>query len=47
MEIAYVPVVGTRYLVPFKFSIPTPLGQATLEATQFVVSRTPLAAKTQ
>ncbi|WKA32188.1 DUF3108 domain-containing protein [Bradyrhizobium roseum] len=41
MEIAFVPIAGTRILVPFRMSIPTPLGQAMLEATSFVTSATP------
>ena len=48
IEIAFVPVAGTRILVPFRMRIPTPLGPATLEATQFVTQATPpRVAKTQ
>ena len=48
IEIAFVPVAGTRILVPFWMRIPTPLGPATLEATQFVTQATPpRVAKTQ
>jgi hypothetical protein len=36
IEIALAPIAGTRYLVPFRMVIPTPLGTAMLEATQFV-----------
>ena len=36
MEIAFVPIAGTRILVPFRMTIPTPFGPAMLEATQFV-----------
>ncbi len=36
MEVWLVPVAGTRVLVPFRFSVPTPLGLGVLEATQFV-----------
>ena len=36
MEIAFVPVAGTRILVPFRLVIPTPFGTAMLEATQFI-----------
>jgi hypothetical protein len=36
MEVALAPVSGTRMLVPFRFSVPTPLGQGILQATQFV-----------
>jgi hypothetical protein len=35
MEVAMVPVAGTRVLVPFRIVIPTPLGNAMLQATQF------------
>jgi Protein of unknown function (DUF3108) len=41
IEIAFVPVAGTRILVPFWMRIPTPLGPATLEATQFITQATP------
>ncbi|MGE3147647.1 MAG: DUF3108 domain-containing protein [Pseudorhodoplanes sp.] len=44
MELWFVPVAGTRVLVPFRFSVPTPLGLGVLEATQFV---TVAVAKTQ
>ena len=35
MEVWLVPVAGTRVLVPFRFSVPTPMGLGVLEATQF------------
>ena len=35
IEIAFVPIAGTRILVPFRMTIPTPFGPAVLEATQF------------
>lgn len=41
IEIAFAPIAGTRILVPFWMKIPTPLGQAMLEATQFVTTATP------
>jgi hypothetical protein len=41
MEIALVPIAGTRFLVPFRTVIPTPLGTAVLEATHFVTQATP------
>jgi hypothetical protein len=41
MEIAFVPIAGTRILVPFRMSIPTPLGLAMLEATSFVTNAMP------
>jgi hypothetical protein len=48
IEIAFVPIAGTRVLAPFRMTIPTPFGQAMLEATQFVTSATPpRVAKTQ
>jgi len=48
MEITLVPIAGTRVLVPFRLSIPTPFGPAVLEATQFnTVAVPPRVAKTQ
>jgi hypothetical protein len=48
IEIAFAPVAGTRVLVPFRMSVPTPLGTAVLEATQFITQATPpRVAKTQ
>jgi hypothetical protein len=48
IEIAFAPVAGTRILVPFRMVIPTPLGVAMLEATQFITQATPpRVAKTQ
>ena len=48
IEITFVPIVGTRVLVPFRMVIPTPLGTAMLEATSFVTQATPPhVAKTQ
>jgi Protein of unknown function (DUF3108) len=48
IEIAFAPVAGTRILVPFWMKIPTPLGPALLEATQFITQATPPhVAKTQ
>ena len=45
---AFVPIAGTRLLVPFRMTIPTPLGQAMLEATSFVTTAAPpRVAKTQ
>jgi uncharacterized protein DUF3108 len=41
MEIAFAPLLGTRILVPFRLVIPTPLGIAMLEATQFITTATP------
>lgn len=46
MEIWLAPVTGTRLVVPFRISVPTPLGDAVVEATQFqVIARTPASAK--
>ncbi len=48
IEIAFAPVAGTRILVPFRIVIPTPLGTAMLEATQFITQASPpRIAKTQ
>src|SRR6266436_4947127 len=48
IEIAFVPVAGTRILVPFWLKVPTPLGPAMLEATQFITQpMPPRVAKTQ
>jgi hypothetical protein len=48
IEVAFAPVAGTRILVPFRMVIPTPLGSAMLEATQFITTPTPpRVAKTQ
>jgi hypothetical protein len=41
MEVWLAPVAGTRVLVPFRVSIPTPLGLALLQANQFVTSAQP------
>lgn len=48
MEITLVPIAGTRILVPFRTTIPTPFGTAVLEATSFnTVATPPRVAKTQ
>jgi hypothetical protein len=48
IEIAFVPIAGTRILVPFRMTIPTPFGAAMLEATSFVTTAMPpKVAKTQ
>ena len=48
IEIGFAPIAGTRILVPFWMKIPTPLGPALLEATQFITTATPpRVAKTQ
>ncbi|MGP9813137.1 DUF3108 domain-containing protein [Rhodopseudomonas sp. NSM] len=41
MEVWLAPIAGTRVLVPFRLKIPTPLGNAVLQATQFVTTATP------
>ncbi len=35
-EVWLAPIAGTRVLVPFRFSMPTPLGPGVLQAKQFV-----------
>ena len=48
IEIALAPLAGTRILVPFWLKVPTPLGLAMLEATQFITQPIPpRVAKTQ
>ncbi|CCD90366.1 conserved exported hypothetical protein [Bradyrhizobium sp. ORS 375] len=47
MEVFFVPLAGTRVLVPFKVVIPTSFGTAMLEATSFITQATPHVAKTQ
>jgi hypothetical protein len=37
-EVWLAPISGTRVLVPFRFSMPTPLGLGVLQATQFVAA---------
>jgi hypothetical protein len=48
-EVWLAPINGTRVLVPYRFSMPTPLGVGLLQATQFVSVAQPTrpAAKTQ
>ncbi len=38
MEIWFAPLAGTRLVVPFRISIPTPLGMGVMQATQFISS---------
>ena len=48
IEITFAPLAGTRILVPFRLRIPTPLGMAMLEASQFITQALPpRVAKTQ
>lgn len=48
-EVWLAPIAGTRVLVPFRFTMPTPLGLAVLQASQFVSVAQPsrAVAKTQ
>jgi len=41
MEVWLVPIAGTRVMVPFRVSVPTPLGLGVLEATEFVTTAKP------
>ena len=41
MEVWLVPLAGTRFVVPYRLSIPTPLGLGVLEATQFIATPQP------
>jgi hypothetical protein len=49
MEMWLAPIFGTRVVVPYRVSIPTPLGTGVLQATQFVSAPQPAkaSAKTQ
>jgi hypothetical protein len=55
MEMWLAPIAGTRILVPFRFSVPTPFGTGVLQANYFVANampaqalrQTPASAKTQ
>jgi hypothetical protein len=40
MEMWLAPIAGTRLLVPFRFSVPTPFGLGVLQATYFVTQPT-------
>jgi hypothetical protein len=44
MEVWFAPVGSTRVLVPFRISIPTPIGVGVMQATQFVAVSAPRAA---
>jgi hypothetical protein len=50
-EVWMAPIAGTRVLVPFRFTLPTPIGLGVLQATQFVAAphagRPTASAKTQ
>lgn len=38
MEVWLAPIAGTRFVVPFRVLVPTPLGTAALQATQFIAA---------
>ncbi len=45
IEVWLAPISGTRVLVPFRFSLPTPIGMGVLQATRFIsVAQPPQAA---
>jgi hypothetical protein len=48
-EVWLAPISGTRVVVPFRFSLPTPIGMGLLQATEFVSVAQPArtSAKTQ
>lgn len=46
IEAWVVPIAGTRVVVPFRLSLPTPIGQAGFAATQFITTPTPRPATT-
>jgi hypothetical protein len=44
-EVWLAPIAGTRVVVPYRFSLPTPIGTGVLQATQFIsVAKPPRAA---
>jgi Protein of unknown function (DUF3108) len=49
MELWLAPIAGTRVMVPYRVTVPTPLGVGVLQATQFVSVPQPgkASAKTQ
>jgi len=47
MEVWLAPIAGTRVVAPFKIVIPTMIGPAVLQATQFVTTASARTAKTQ
>jgi hypothetical protein len=49
MEVWFAPILGTRVLMPYKVTIPTPLGTGVLQATRFTnsISSNPAAVRTQ
>jgi len=36
MEMWLAPIAGTRIVVPYRISVPTPIGVGVMQATQFV-----------
>jgi Protein of unknown function (DUF3108) len=46
IEVWLAPIAGTRLMVPYRISVPTPVGVGILEATQFVSIPYPAAAAT-
>jgi hypothetical protein len=38
MEIAFAPIAGTRFLAPFRLSVPTLIGTMAVQATSFETS---------
>jgi len=36
MELWLAPIAGTRVMVPFRVSVPTPIGLGVMQATQFL-----------
>jgi hypothetical protein len=49
IEMWLAPIAGTRIMVPYRVSVPTPVGMGILQATQFVSNPQPskASAKTQ
>ena len=49
MEVWFAPILGTRVLMPYKVTIPTPVGTGVLQATRFTnsISPNPAAVRTQ
>jgi hypothetical protein len=47
MELWLAPIAGTRLLVPFRFSVPTPFGLGVLQANYFVATAMPAQAMRQ
>jgi hypothetical protein len=41
IEVWLAPIAGTRVLAPFRIQVPTPIGEARLDADQFVTAATP------